>query len=204
MVDEGPPLELEAPMVSELLLLFPSSEFASSISHTVFCRMGVCPQPVLLRTLGSRSCRGSKGANSMLEDLSLRWDRPSLLSPLSSLAGAVPSCWPQELSCWSWPEPELPASMESQPLDASPPAEDFPQSPQPPLPLLPPPLPWRPQAERPPDVVESQLESLGESAALVSPLPHTELPVVSPLSWDDSVGDWPPQPVKPWIGLIGS
>lgn len=71
LVDEGPPLELEAPMVSELLLLFPSSEFASSISHTVFCRMGVCPQPVLLRTLGSRSCRGGKGANSMLEDLSL-------------------------------------------------------------------------------------------------------------------------------------
>lgn len=139
----------------------------SSISQTVCWRTGVCPQPVLQRTRGSKSCLGSKGAKSSLEDISLLLGWPSLLSLLPSLAGVS---GPQELIC-SWEGPSFTSHRVPSVLGC------LPQSHQPP-PLLAPPCP---QEETP---AESQPESF-DSPFLASPLPQKAVPS----SLAGSVGD---------------
>lgn len=83
-------------------LLFPERA-ASSVSQAVCCRTGVCPQPVLQSTLGSRSWAGTTGIGSFLAERSLD-DCMSWLSTLPSLTGVAPP-WPQPPSCSCEGEP---------------------------------------------------------------------------------------------------
>lgn len=175
-----------------------------SMSQVVCWRTGVCPQPVLHNTLGSRSWAGSRGAGLSLDEGSLCWGCPSMLSLLPSLAPAVLTALPQGLACGSWGG-ELGAS---QPPFASS-VRFFPQfppdwSPQPPE--FPAPPPPRPQPESQPGA------SLDEGAFESPLLPHTELPS-SPLTCGPPGGVWPmepkptgalPQPGKLRMGLGGS
>lgn len=192
----GPELHDSAPASAFLRLVL-------SMSQVVCWRTGVCPQPVLHNTLGSRSGAGSRGAGLSLNEWSLCRGCPSMLSLLPSLAPAVLTALLQGLACGSWGG-ELGAS---QPPWVS--SVFFPQpppdwSPQPPVFPAPPP-PW-PQPESQPGV------SLAEGAFDSPLLPHTELPS-SPLTCVPPGGGWPmepkptgalPQPGKLRMGLGGS
>lgn len=168
----------------------------SFMSQVVCWRTGVCPQPVLHSTLGSRSWAGRGGAGLSLDERSLHWGFPSMLSLLPSLAPVVLTALLQGLACESCGGEVGP----SQPPWASS-VCCFPQPPE----FPDPPPPW-PQPESQPDA------SLDEGAFDSPLLPHTELPS-SPLTCGAPGGCWPmepkptgapPQPGKLWMGLGGS
>lgn len=151
----------------------PFLRLASSISQEVCWRTGVCPQPVLHSTLGSRSWAGSRGAALLSLDGRSLCGCPSMLSLLPSLAPAVLTALPQGLACGSWGG-ELGASqppgassvccLPQSPPDWSPQPPEFPA---PPPPLLQP---------------ESQPDASFDEGGFESPLlPHTEL-LSSPLT----------------------
>lgn len=145
----------------------------ASMSQEVCWRTGVCPQPVLHNTLGSRSWAGTKGAGLSRGEGSLCWGWASMLSLLPSLAAAVLTALFQGLAFGSWGG-EVGVS---QPPGASS-VHGFPQfppdwSPQPPE------LPAPPRPRLQPD---SQPDTSLDEGAFESPLlPHTELPS-SPLT----------------------
>lgn len=175
-----------------------------SMSQEVCWRTGVCPQPVLHSTRGSRSWAGRGGAGLSLDERSLHWGCPSMLSLLPSLAPVVLTALFQGLACGSWggevgpSQPPCASSVccfPQSPLDLSPQPPEFPV----------PPPPW-PQPESQPGA------SLDEGAFESPLLPHTELPS-SPLTCGAPGGCWPmepkptgapPQPGKLRIGLGGS
>lgn len=176
----------------------------SSMSQEVCWRTGVCPQPVLHNTLGSRSWAGSRGAGLSLDEWSLCRGCPSMLSLLPSLAPAVLTALLQGLACGSWGG-ELGASQfpwaSSVCCFPHPPPGWSPQPPEFPAP----PPPW-PQAESQPGA------SLDEGAFESPLLPHTEVPS-SPLTCGPPGGGCPmepkptgalPQPGKLRMGLGGS
>lgn len=192
----GPELHDSAPPSAFLRLVL-------SMSQVVCWRTGVCPQPVLHNTLGSRSGAGSRGAGLSLDEWSLCRGCPSMLSLLPSLAPAVLTALLQGLACGSWGG-ELGASQPpwvSSVFFPQPPPDWSPQPPEFPAP----PPPW-PQPESQPGV------SLAEGAFDSPLLPHTELPS-SPLTCLPPGWGWPmepkptgalPQPGKLRMGLGGS